>query len=67
MRVKPGDRVRMIGVMPNDPDPIPIGMEGTVEEVLPEVGQIWVDWDPDNQGRQRSLILLTNDPFQVIG
>jgi Domain of unknown function (DUF4314) len=66
MNVRQGDRVRIVGIMPNDPDPIPVGMEGTVEEVVPEVGQIWVDWDEDTEGRKRSLILLMNDPFEVV-
>jgi Domain of unknown function (DUF4314) len=59
--VQKGDRVRMTGIMPNDPDPIPVGMEGTVEEVVPEFNQIWVKWDGD-----RSLILLMDDPFMVV-
>lgn len=63
---KPGDRVRMTGVMPNDPDPMPVGATGTVLQVTPEVRQIWVDWDADSDGRKRSLILLTDDPFEVL-
>lgn len=63
---KKGDRVEMTGIMPNDPDPIPVGMRGTVEEVVPAVGQIWVDWDADSEGRKRSLILLPTDPFRVV-
>ena len=54
----PGDRIRIVGIMPNDPDPIPVGTEGTVTSVNPTVGQIYVDWDIN-----RSLILLTTDPF----
>lgn len=63
MTVKPGDRVKITGVMPNDPDPLPIGSTGTVTEVRAEVGQIYVDWDPEVG---RSLILLTVDPFEII-
>lgn len=64
-RVKPGDRVRMTGIMRDDPAPIPVGTEGTVVEVLnPDhrlLTQIAVDWDDD-----RSLMLLPQDPFEVL-
>ena len=59
---QPGDRIRMVGTMINDPAPIPVGEEGTVREVHPGVGQIYVEWDSG-----RSLILLTIDPFTIIG
>lgn len=66
--VKKGDRVRITGVMPGDPDPLPIGSTGTVDYVneLPGHGsdQIMVQWDPEVG---RSLILLAADPFEVIG
>ena len=61
MLPKPGDRVKMVGVMRDDPAPIPVGEEGTVEAVSPTVGQITVTWDSG-----RSLLLLTEDPFVVI-
>lgn len=61
-----GDRVEMTGIMPNDPDPIPVGMRGTVIEVVRSVDQIWVDWDVDSEGRKRSLNLLPTDPFRVV-
>lgn len=51
--------------MPNDPDPIPVDTTGTVTEVSPPINgvrQICVDWDSD-----RSLFLLSTDPFRVIG
>lgn len=64
-----GDRVRMVGMMPNDPCPMDVGAEGTVTligDVLPSAWggsrQIFVDWD-----NGRSLILLDTDPFIVIG
>jgi hypothetical protein len=64
--VKVGDRVEITGIMPNDPDPLPVGLRGTVEEIPPMMGQIWVDWDADSEGRKRSLILLVGDPFRVV-
>lgn len=65
--VHPGDRVKMVGRMLNDPDPMEIGAEGTVWEigdanVFGGGTQIYVDWD-----NGRSLILLSTDPFVVIG
>lgn len=61
----PGDRVVMVGLMPNDPCPIPVGTQGTVTEVNPHVfegsQQIYVEWDDD-----RSLILLSTDPFEIL-
>lgn len=61
--VKAGDRVRITGVQPEDPNPMPIGAEGTVIEAHEDTGQTLVDWDPKVG---RSLILLTTDPFKVI-
>lgn len=58
---EPGDRVEMTGTMPDDPAPLPVGTTGTVTDVRPEVGQIFVDWDVD-----RTLILLASDPYRVI-
>lgn len=63
---KTGDRVRVTGVMPNDPDPIPVGTTGTVTGVGDRLfrdspTQIFVDWDI-----KRSLILLDSDPFEVV-
>lgn len=65
--VQPGDRVKMTGIMPNDPAPMEVGAEGTVERVTGGTayagdGQIMVDWD-----NGRSLILLPSDPFIVTG
>lgn len=64
--VHAGDRVRMTGVMPGDPDPLPIGSEGTVQWVGTDLGQpfgrqIHVSWDD-----RRGLILLESDPFQIV-
>jgi Domain of unknown function (DUF4314) len=49
-RIRPGDRIVLLS-MPHDPDPIPVGTEGTVEEV-DDVGpgaftQVEVRWDDD--------------------
>ena len=61
----PGDRVRITGIMPEDPAPLAVGDKGTVTNVFnrhdPRFTQISVDWDSG-----RSLLLLPNDPFQVI-
>lgn len=54
-----GDRVRMAGVMPNDPDPIAVGDEGTVDWVTRY--QYGVKWDSG-----RTLMLLPDDPFEVL-
>ncbi len=62
--VSVGDRVMITGYM-DDPDPIPIGVKGTVDYVgswtseLTE--QIGVDWD-----NGRKLLLLSCDPYIVI-
>lgn len=61
-----GDRVRVTGVMPNEPCPLPVGLEGTVTDTEPQFQQIYVDWDLDSEGRRRSLILLTTDPFEIV-
>jgi hypothetical protein len=66
MSAKPniGDRVRIVGRM-DDPDPIPVGAEGTVDWVGAWTSeltqQIGVRWD-----NGRSLLLLSGDPFEVI-
>jgi hypothetical protein len=63
--VKLGDRVRVTGVMPDEPDPIAIGTQGTVSWVGQWTNeyteQIGVDWD-----NGRRLILLSVDPYEVI-
>jgi hypothetical protein len=64
-RANVGDRVKMTGVMFDDPCPMEVGAEGTVTYVNesiydPGFVQIMVDWD-----NGRSLILLGNDPFIV--
>ena len=59
-----GARVRMTGLMPNDPDPIPVGTEGTVEslyEFSDGSAQISVAWE-----NGRTLMLLSDDPFAVL-
>lgn len=55
----PGTRVQVTGVMANDPSPMPVGSTGTVTGGNGE--QIWVDWD-----NGRGLILLTDDPYEVV-
>ena len=68
--VKRGDRVRITGVLPNDPTPLPIGLEGTVINVMNQSTiheQIGVDWDlAEGEDRPRSLMLLPADPFEVV-
>lgn len=63
--VKPGDRVRVTGILPNDPAPLPVGATGTVTQVTDvlQPAQIQVDWDP---GVGRTLSLLATDPFEVL-
>lgn len=61
-----GDRIKMVGLMQHDPDPIPVDTTGTVTEVRAAVGQIDVDWDPISDSRPRSLILLVDDPHMII-
>jgi hypothetical protein len=60
-----GDRVRVTGILPDDPAPLAIGEEGTVDGVFnaddPRFAQISVKWDSG-----RTLFLLPNDPFKVI-
>lgn len=58
---KVGDRIKVTGLMANDPDPVPDGTTGTVACVLESSGQIIVKWDI-----ARSLILLETDPYMVI-
>lgn len=64
MKPQVGDRVRIIGEL-DDPDPLPIGTEGTVSwlgqwinELTEQVGVLW-----DNGSR---LIMLPHDPYIVI-
>ena len=49
----------------DDPDPLPVGLEGTVTYVTPadwRFQQYQVDWDDS----ERSLMLLPNDPFVIV-
>lgn len=47
---KKGDRIELLD-MPNDPDPIPRGTHGTVQDCVWlmgfEIWQVLVDWDID--------------------
>lgn len=65
MMPKIGDRVRVTGVLPNDPAPIPVGDEGEVTWVSESAhglhGQIGVEWDSG-----RTLMLLEDDPWEVV-
>lgn len=68
-RPQVGDRVRITGIMPDDPDPLPVGLEGTVTDVTPpewQFQQYQVDWDQDGSGGRRTLMLLPHDPFVII-
>ena len=59
-----GRRVRVTGILPNDPAPLKVGEEGVVTGA-PGAGtpfaQIVVTWDSG-----RSLLLLPDDPFEVL-
>lgn len=65
MRPRIGDRVQITGLM-DDPDPLPVGLRGTVNWLGAWTGlynqQIGVQWDDG-----RTLMLLPSDPFKVIG
>lgn len=64
--LKRGDRVRITGLLPDDPAPLPIGTEGVVHNVMNQstpLEQIGVDWEIDPP---RSLMLLPTDPFEVV-
>lgn len=54
-----GDRVKITGVMENDP--IMVGTEGTVNYVSELGGYYGVHWD-----NGRTLLLLGSDPFIVV-
>jgi len=66
--VKPnlGDRVLVTGILPDDPNPLPIGSEGTVDWLGSWTSdltrQIGVKWDDP----KRALLLLDTDPFVVL-
>jgi hypothetical protein len=59
-----GDRVRVTGQM-DDPSPVPVGTEGTVDWVgswtSPLTRQIGVLWDNGSR-----LLLLGGDPYEII-
>lgn len=62
MTLQPGDRVQITGVMPDDPDPLPVGTTGTVVRLLDSGRQADVDWD-----NGRALLLLVDvDPYRLI-
>jgi hypothetical protein len=61
---RPGDRIRVTGILPNDPSPLKVGEMGTVVRVTPDAvhyrGTIDVAWDSG-----RTLSLLLDDPYEV--
>ncbi|WP_280416848.1 hypothetical protein [Nocardia carnea] len=57
-----GDRVRITGLLPADPDPLDLGATGTVTGIgAQRAGQVFVDWD-----NGRASILLDTDPFEIL-
>ena len=70
MILQRGDRVRITGIMPNEPAPLRVGLEGTVTTVMnpgTSIEQIVVDWDlSEGETRPRSLMLLPSDPFEKV-
>jgi len=63
--MKIGDRIRLLK-MDNDPDPIPVGSEGTITGITKlshNEMQIQVKWD---SGRSLS-VLLPPDKIEIIG
>lgn len=62
MTVQPGDRIRVTGAMPDEPNPVPVGTQGTVVGVNVWAQQADVKWD---HGR-RLFLLLDVDPYEVI-
>lgn len=65
MKPNVGDRVRITGTLPHDPNPLPIGLEGTVDYIgqwtSDYTKQIGVAWDNGSR-----LLLLHDDPFVVV-
>jgi len=63
MDVKPGDRIVLLKMGADDPDPIPPGSTGTVESVTSgPLGQVGVRWD----GGRSLFLLMGIDLFSVI-
>jgi hypothetical protein len=61
--LRPGSRVQITGLMPHDPDPLPVGSTGTVQRADHSARQADVHWD-----NGRTLFLLIDvDPYEVIG
>lgn len=64
-----GDRIQVVGIMRNDPDPIPVGTTGTVTYLANEgtvLEQVHVDWDVSPDGRKRTLMLVPADYSIVV-
>lgn len=63
--MKVGDRIELVR-MDDDPDPIPVGSQGTLLNMVPGIypgeTQLWVKWD---NGRTLSPI-LPKDEVKVI-
>lgn len=58
---EPGERIRLVAPLPQDPNSPPVGSTASVVAVRAEVGQIDVEWDGPY-----GLILLTEDPFEIV-
>ena len=55
-RLKPGDRIRMVA-MPEDPDPIPVGTIGVVENVVSIMGYVQICMESWENGRHLNSIV----------
>lgn len=60
-----GQRVRITGAMPGEPNPLPVGATGVVTRVANAAGQVWVRWDPPHETRSL-MLLVDDDPFEVV-
>ena len=59
-RTNIGRRVRVTGVLPDEPNPLKVGEEGTIAHV-DDAGTLHVKWDSG-----RTLGLLLGDPWEML-
>jgi hypothetical protein len=66
--MKPGDRIRLVEML-NDPDPLPVGATGTIQDIVrldADAEQWWIKWDAPNERRSLSLVVPPDRVEQIV-
>ncbi len=64
-RIQPGDRIVLLS-MPDDPDPVPVGTEGTVEDVNDVEPGAFTQVEVRRDNGRRLMLSMPPDEVRVV-